>query len=285
MKGLINVYKPKGYTSQDVVSVVRKILHTREVGHMGTLDPQGEGVLLVGVGKGARLFDLMLKKEKVYEAEFDFGYETDTLDGDGVVIDRINVIPTKEDIIRVCDSMIGECDQLPPKYSAKNINGRRAYDLAREGKDFTLRPCRISIFDLKLIKKTGDNKYLFRIHCSGGTYIRSICRDVAYELNSLATMTSIKRLNCGHFSINESIKLEDLAVKGETAIISLEKVLEHYPRFDVPESFYTKLCNGIKPNAPKNLSEPFTVYCKNELFGIREIIVNKVRIKTYLRDK
>ena len=146
MKGLLNIYKPKGYTSQDVVSVIRKVLSTREVGHMGTLDPQGEGVLLVGIGKGARLFDLMLKKDKVYEAEFDFGYETDTIDGDGV-----------------CSRMIGDCDQIPPKYSAKNINGRRAYDLAREGKEFTLKPCKIKIFDLKLLYKTGENKYKFKI--------------------------------------------------------------------------------------------------------------------------
>lgn len=284
MKGLINVYKPKGYTSQDVVSVIRKILSTREVGHMGTLDPQGEGVLLVGVGKGARLFDLMLKKDKVYEAEFDFGYETDTLDGDGVEVDRTDVIPTEADIINACSGMIGEIDQLPPKYSAKNINGRRAYDLAREGKDFDLKPCKINIYDLKLIKQTGNNKYMFRIHCSGGTYIRSICRDVAYTLGSMATMTSIKRLYCGNFSVEESISLDELKILGKSAIIPLEKVLEPCQRFDVPDEFYQKLSNGLRPDVPYDLTEPFSVYCKNELFGLGEIINGKVRIKTYLRD-
>ncbi len=284
MKGLLNIYKPKGYTSQDVVSVIRKVLSTREVGHMGTLDPQGEGVLLVGIGKGARLFDLMLKKDKVYEAEFDFGYETDTIDGDGVEIARTNIIPTEEDIKQVCSRMIGDCDQIPPKYSAKNINGRRAYDLAREGKEFTLKPCKIKIFDLKLLYKTGENKYMFRIHCSGGTYIRSICRDVAYALNSLATMTSIKRTFCSNFTVENSISLDELKTLGKNAIIPLEKVLEPYTRYDVPDNFYTKLNNGLRPDAPKNLEEPFIVYCKNELFGVGEVVDGKIRVKTYLRD-
>lgn len=284
MKGLLNIYKPKGYTSQDVVSVVRKILSTREVGHMGTLDPQGEGVLLVGVGKGARLFDLMLKKDKVYEAEFDFGYETDTLDGDGVEIARTDIIPSEDDIKRICEQMIGDCDQIPPKYSAKNINGRRAYDLAREGKEFSLKACKIKIFDLKLLYKTGENKYMFRIHCSGGTYIRSICRDVAYALNTLATMTSIKRTFCSNFEVKDSISLERLKELGASAIIPLEKVLEPYLRYDVPDDYYNRLKNGLRPFAPDNLSEPFIVYCKDELFGVGEIIDGQIRVKTYLRD-
>lgn len=284
MKGLINIDKPKGYTSQDVVSVVRRILRTREVGHMGTLDPQGQGVLLVGIGKGARLFDLMLKKDKVYDAEFDFGYETDTLDGDGVEIDRTNVVPTKEMLIEKCKELIGECDQIPPKYSAKNINGRRAYDLAREGKDFTLKACKITIYDIKLVEQTGENKYMFRIHCSGGTYIRSICRDIAYALNSLATMTSIRRVICGHFKVEDSITLTELEELKEDAIIPLEKVLEPLDRVDIPDAFYKKLCDGIRPIADKEYSEPFSVYCKNELFGIGEVIDGKIRIKTYLKD-
>ncbi|MBE5731486.1 MAG: tRNA pseudouridine(55) synthase TruB [Clostridiales bacterium] len=284
MKGLLNIYKPKGFTSQDVVSVIRKILSTREVGHMGTLDPQGEGVLLVGIGKGARLFDLMLKKDKVYEAEFDFGYETDTIDGDGVEIARTDIIPSEEDIKQVCNRMIGDCDQIPPKYSAKNINGRRAYDLAREGKEFNLKPCKIKIYDLKLLYKTGENKYMFQIHCSGGTYIRSICRDIAYALNSLATMTSIKRIFCSNFTVKNSITLDELKILGKDAIIPLEKVLEPYTRYDVPDSFYTKLNNGLRPDAPEDLEEPFIVYCKNELFGVGEIIDGKIRVKTYLRD-
>ncbi len=284
MKGLLNIYKPKGYTSQDVVAVVRKILSTRDVGHMGTLDPQGEGVLLVGVGKGARLFDLMLRKDKVYEAEFDFGYETDTLDGDGEEIDRSDVFPSEEDLKEVCKQMIGVCDQIPPKYSAKNINGRRAYDLAREGKDFHLKPCKVHIYDLKLLAKTGVNKYKFLIHCSGGTYIRSICRDVAYALNTLATMTSIKRIFCSNFTVDNSVTLEELKTLGESAIIPLEKVLEPYERYDVPDNFYTKLNNGLRPVAPKHLTDPFIVYCKNELFGVGEVIDGKIRVKTYLKD-
>ena len=284
MKGIINIDKPKGFTSQDVVSVVRRVLKTREVGHMGTLDPQGQGVLLVGVGKGARLFDLMLKKDKVYDAEFDFGYETDTLDGDGVEIARTTIIPTKEMLIQKSKELIGECDQIPPKYSAKNINGRRAYDLAREGKEFTLKACKITIYDIELLEQTGENKYMFRIHCSGGTYIRSICRDIAYAFNSLATMTSIRRISCGHFMVDDRISLVKLEELKEDAIIPLEKVLEPLDRVDIPDKFYKKLCDGIRPDANNEYTQPFTVYCKNELFGIGETLDGNIRIKTYLKD-
>ena len=125
---------------------------------------------------------------------------------------------------------------------------------------------------------------MFRIHCRGGTYIRSICRDVAYALNTLATMTSIKRTFCSNFEVKDSISLEKLKELGASAIIPLEKVLEPYLRYDVPDDYYNRLKNGLRPFAPDNLSEPFIVYCKDELFGVGEIIDGQIRVKTYLRD-
>ena len=284
IKGLLNINKPKGYTSQDVVSVARKALSTRDIGHMGTLDPQGEGVLILGVGKATRLFDFMLKKDKTYRAEFEFGYETDTLDADGKVIDETNSIPSQKEIEEKITSFIGKQNQLPPKYSAKNVNGKRAYDLARSGIDFELKTCEIEIYDLRIIEKTGKNKYLFEINCSGGTYVRSVCRDLAYSLNSLATMTSIFRTKCGKFTIETSITLEELKEKKTDAIISLDEVFSNVNRYDVGETLYTKLSNGIKIHVDNVVREPFVVYCKNELFGLGKIEEGFLKIKTYLRD-
>lgn len=285
IKGILNINKPKGFTSQDVVSVARKVLSTREIGHMGTLDPQGEGVLILGVGKATRLFDFMLKKDKTYRAEFEFGYETDTLDADGKIIDKTNVIPSKSDIEEKLTKFIGKQNQLPPKYSAKNINGKRAYDLARLGVEFELKTCEIEIYDIRIIEQTGENKYLFEISCSGGTYIRSICRDLAYSLNSLATMTSIFRTKCGKFLSENSITLDELKEIKEDALIPLSEVFSDVYRYDLDDSLYTKLCNGVKiPIENENLCEPFVVYCKNEMFGLGKIEEGFLKIKTYLRD-
>ena len=210
MKGIVNLYKPKGWTSRDAVNKVRNILHVKEVGHMGTLDPQGEGVLPIGIGKGTRLFDALLKKDKVYEAEFAFGYETPTLDGDSEPSRFAKTIPSQSEIESKLDEFVGVIRQVPPLYSAKNVNGARAYDLARKGVDFTLEAAEVEVYSFELIKRTAENTYLMRIHCSAGTYIRSLCRDLAYSLDSLATMVSIKRVRAGGFRIEESVTVEEL---------------------------------------------------------------------------
>lgn len=283
MKGIINLNKPKNWTSRDAVNKVRSLLHCKQIGHMGTLDPQGEGVLLIGLGKATRLFDAFLSKDKVYRAHFTFGYETDTLDGDGTIIATCDKIPSNEEIERIIPSLVGEIMQLPPKYSAKNIDGRRAYDLARSGVEFEVKPSKVSIYSIKILQRE-ENTVYFEIHCSAGTYIRSICRDIAYALGSLATMTSITRIRAGSFKIEDSVTIEQLASLGESAIISVETALDSFNRYDLPDSDYEKFSNGIKiypKNTPKS---PFTVYCKGELFGLGEIVNGVLKIKTYLRD-
>ena len=136
---------------------------------MGTLDPQGEGVLPVGIGKATRLFDLLLSKDKVYEAVFKFGYETDTLDKDGIIVKTSDVLPTENQIIEAARKFIGKINQVPPRYSAKNINGVRAYDLARRGKEVNLQPASVEIFDFTLLRQVGEDEYLFRVGCSART--------------------------------------------------------------------------------------------------------------------
>ena len=284
MNGIINVYKPKDCTSQHVVSAVRKFLHTKAVGHMGTLDPQGEGVLPIGVGKSTRLFDLMLKKDKVYEAKFKFGYETDTLDKDGTITEYALKVPSKAEITSVLPQFIGKINQLPPKYSAKNVGGARAYDLARKGVEFELKPSEVTIYSLDLIEDCAENEYLFRIHCSAGTYIRSLCRDIAYATGSKATMTAIKRTRSGDFTIENALSLDEIKELGEKAIIPVEKVLEKYQRIDFTSDLYKKVSCGTSFGVDFCADQPFTVYCNGEFFGLGAIKEGIFSIKTYLRD-
>ena len=283
MKGIINLNKPKNWTSRDAVNKVRSILQCKQIGHMGTLDPQGEGVLLIGLGKATRLFNAFLEKDKVYRAHFTFGYETDTLDGDGVVVSRCNKIPTNEEIETAIESLIGVVNQQPPRYSAKSIGGVKAYELARRGVEFEVKPARVKIYSIKMLSRENETAY-FEIHCSAGTYIRSICRDLAYAVNSLGTMTSITRIRAGKFTIRESITIDELEKIGESAIVSLDDALCDFNRYDLPDSECEKFLNGIKFYPQFVPQPPFTVYGKGELIGLGEVVDGILKIKTYLRD-
>lgn len=285
MNGIINVSKHAGCTSQHIVSRIKRVLHTRSVGHMGTLDPQGEGVLLVGVGKATRLFDIMLSKDKIYEASFKFGYETDTLDKDGVITDETGCIPTLQEIIDKLGYLTGKIEQLPPKYSAKNVNGVRAYTLARQGVEFELSPSSVEVFSFEYIKTLAQNEYMFRIHCSSGTYIRSLCRDLAYSLNSLATMTSIKRTKCGNFLIDDALTIDKIEEIAEKAVIPVEKALEFLPSVHFSDDYYKNISCGVSFDCDQEINQPFKVYCKNEFFGIGEVnSARQFKLKTYLKD-
>ena len=284
MNGVVNLYKPKGWTSRDAVNKVRSCLGVKEVGHMGTLDPQGEGVLPVGVGKATRLFDAFLKKDKVYEADFAFGYETDTLDGEGVTINDGGRIPSESEVEEAIGKLVGEQMQIPPAYSAKSVGGVRAYDLARKGEKVELKPALVTIYDARVIGLSGDT-YRVYVHCGAGTYIRSVCRDLAYSLGTYATMTSIKRIRSGVFKVENSVTVDDLINLKEKAVIPVSDVLADFPRLDVPDEKYEKLRNGVKIFVPQTPAPPFAVYCRNELFGLGELRDDgTIKIKTYLKD-
>ena len=284
MNGVVNLYKPKGWTSRDAVNKVRSCLGTKEVGHMGTLDPQGEGVLPVGVGKATRLFDAFLKKDKVYEADFTFGYETDTLDGDGKIVSDGGRIPDEREVVEALNSLVGEQMQIPPLYSAKSVGGVRAYDLARRGETVELKPARVTIYDARVLARK-DLTYRVYVHCTAGTYIRSICRDLAEKLGTKATMTAIKRLRSGVFGIENSVTIDDLIARKENAVIPVAQVLSDFERLDVPDKMYEKLSNGVKIFGLELPEEPFTVYCRGELFGLGAARDDgSLKIKTYLKD-
>lgn len=207
---IINLNKPTGMSSFFAVKKVARLLGVKKAGHMGTLDPYGSGVLLIGVNKGTKLFDEYLKKDKTYLATFYFGVETDTLDSEGEIVSEKESNITEEQIKNIIPKFIGVQSQMPPVFSAKKINGKKAYELAREGKEISLKPKVIEIYNIELIRDFNNGCFEFKIRCSSGTYIRSLCRDMAKELSTCGTMVSIIRTTCGAFDIKDSCTLADI---------------------------------------------------------------------------
>lgn len=211
LKGILPVNKPQGWTSFDVVNKIKHIIYQKglKIGHLGTLDPMATGVLLVTVGKATKLFDLMQQKSKTYLATFEFGYETDTLDATGTKVSESLNLPTRHQIEEILPSFIGQIEQMPPKYSAKSINGKRAYDLARANQQFDLKPCKVNIYDLDIIDFS-KNCLTLKVVCGSGTYIRAIGRDIAKKLKTYATMTSLIRTDIDNFNIKNCVDIQSI---------------------------------------------------------------------------
>ena len=257
MNGFLNVIKPSGLTASDVVVKVRKILNVKKVGHLGTLDPLAVGVLPVAVGKGTKLFNLLLNKQKAYRAFFRFGITTDTLDSDGIITETNDKVVTVDEVADVCKQMVGKQMQIPPAYSAKSVKGTRAYVLARNGNDVQLEPREIEIFKFELLKKVNSDTYMFDIICSSGTYIRSIVRDMAKKMSTVGYMPALIRAESGMFS------------------------LEDIPRYEFDAEFCRKLNNGVK--VPFECKDYRKIYCNGELFGIGKSKNGLLDLEYYLK--
>ena len=281
--GFLNIDKPTGITSSALVNKC-KWLTGVPCGHMGTLDPLASGVLPVGVGNATRLFDYFLQKEKIYRAEFTFGVTSDTLDSTGDVV-SFGHIPTKEEIESVIPTLLGEVMQIPPKYSAKNVNGRRGYELARMGLDFTLAPKKVHIYDVQIIGQPKENTYAMQICCGGGTYIRSIGRDIADALHTGAVMSALRRQKSGVFTLENSIPYSVL--ENDPPLEELEKYISPtesvlpFPVFTATEKDERMLFNGMTVfcNNPDGL---YKVYQNDKFYGILQVENNRAKIKTKL---
>lgn len=205
MTGFINIDKEEGISSAREVSVVKRLTKT-PCGHMGTLDPMASGVLPVAIGNAARLFDYFLGKKKTYLATFRFGMDSDTLDTTGSVTATGGYVPAREEIEKVLPSLVGEILQVPPNYSAKNVNGKRGYQLARQGVEFSLPPKKVTVHSIEILDGQDKDSYRFKIECGGGTYIRSIARDMAKMLGTCAVMSALRRTESGVFCERDSVK-------------------------------------------------------------------------------
>ncbi len=282
--GFFNVDKPSGIVSSAVVNKL-KWLTGVPCGHMGTLDPLASGVLPVGVGNATRLFDYFLDKQKEYIAEFTFGARSDTLDSTGR-IEVVGEIPTQADIEGVLPSFLGEIWQVPPKYSAKNVNGRRGYDLARAGVEFALPPKKIRVDELTMLGKSEDkeNTYRIRIRCGGGTYIRSLGRDIAAALGTNAVMSSLRRTQSGSFSLDGAISFSLLQTDPpiealEELLLPTEQLLS-LAALSLTERQEEKLYNGQKIQVDE-ADGLYKIYKGGEFYGVGEVLdgLAKAKIK------
>ncbi|MBQ7797863.1 MAG: tRNA pseudouridine(55) synthase TruB [Clostridia bacterium] len=281
MRGILLVNKRQGWTSFDVVNFCKRVFGTREVGHLGTLDPMATGVLAVTVGSATKLFDMFLNKTKTYVAEFTFGYTTDTLDAEGQIEDRCDIIPTLEQIKDVLPNFQGTIEQMPPKYSAKKIGGKKAYDLAREGKDFELKPSKVTIHNLKILDYKNSVLKL-EIECGAGTYIRSLGRDIATSLNTLATMTSLVRTKLGGWSIENCIDIKDNTNEFiQSKLLPIDSVFNNLSTLDNVK-MVTRLLNGQTVIADLTDGD-YRLYKDNEFVAIATSKDKHIKMTKYFR--
>ncbi len=228
--GLINVLKPPGMTSHDVVSFIRRNYHLKRVGHAGTLDPAASGVLPVALGTATRLLEYMTDTDKSYRVELTIGYETDTGDDTGTVVSTVACsMPTKIEIEQVLSSFIGTIEQIPPMYSAIKIQGKKLYELARAGITVERQPRIITIHSIALLHMD-DTRILFDVTCSKGTYIRSLCSDIGQQINCPVVMSFLVRTHVGDFPLEKSFTLQEIEENPQDALLPLDYALEHMPK-------------------------------------------------------
>lgn len=222
--GIISIDKPQGWTSQDVTSRLRQVFNTRRIGHGGTLDPLATGVLPVFVGRATRGVEFFEHAEKIYETVLRLGVTTDTEDITGKVLSEQEVHLTEEQFLEVLPRFRGEILQVPPMYSALKVNGKKLYDLARAGKEVERKPRPITIFELECLEFNGSEARL-RVHCSKGTYIRTLCKDIGEALGCGGCMAELRRVQAGSYTLADSVPLEKLLEESEAGMD-----VEHYLR-------------------------------------------------------
>ncbi len=217
MDGIIIINKPKEYTSHDVVAKVKKICKEK-VGHTGTLDPMATGVLPLLIGEGTKLSEYITNHDKIYIATIKLGIKTDTLDSEGKIIEKQEVDFKKistENVNKVLKTFLGKQKQTPPMYSAIKIKGKKLYQYAREGKKVEVPEREIEIYEIELLKIEND-EILFKVHCSKGTYIRSLCEDVAIKLGTIGYMKELERVKVGEYEINQAVTLKEIEENGQS---------------------------------------------------------------------
>lgn len=247
MNGILNIFKPMGMSSFDVVRVVKKVAKTGKVGHTGTLDPEATGVLPICIGRATKIIDYIMDSEKVYEVTFKLGIRTTTYDLEGEVLEERDTSNLSDnDILNVIKEFIGEYTQVPPMYSALKQNGVRLYELARKGIEVEREGRLINIYNIEDINI--DNPYVsMKVTCSKGTYIRSLCYDIGEKLGVFATMTKLNRSKTSVFSQENSININDLTEENiENYVITMEEALNKYESITVYGKYTKLLINGVR---------------------------------------
>lgn len=293
MDGILVIYKEKGYTSHDVVAKLRGILKMKKIGHTGTLDPEAEGVLPVCIGKATKLCDLLTDKNKTYEAVMKLGITTDTQDMTGNILEKRNVLLSEDEIREASLSFCGEYEQIPPMYSALKINGKKLYELAREGTTVERKARKVMIYDLKVNEiNLNKSEVRMRITCSKGTYIRTLCHDIGNKLGCGGCMKELKRTQVERFSIEDSLtlsqveeKVKDKTIK--TYITPIEAFFFHYPKLVIIQEMCRIIYNGngFKENIIDKAASDKIIKMENETLFVRVYDFNDKFVGLYQFDK
>ena len=287
MEGILNVLKPCGMSSSDAVVDVRRLTGVKRVGHLGTLDPQAGGVLPVCVGRAVRLFDYLVDKRKEYICELAIGIATDTQDAQGEILSRNDRIVCAEEVRAVLLSFLGEQEQLAPMYSALKYNGKKLYDLARAGKEIPEKRRTIRIDRLDFLEQVDTNRFLLRVGCSRGTYIRTLCADIGAALSMPAHMAFLLRTASGAFTIEQSYsvaELEDKKADGtlSDAFVSCEEAVAFLPRLDLKEHRDTATRNGLPTRVNSEIEGTVRMYCKGIFLGIGTVHSGEAKLIVHL---
>ncbi len=245
MTGIVIVDKPAGWTSQDVTARLRRVFGTRRIGHGGTLDPMATGVLPVFVGRATRGVEFFEHADKTYEAVLRLGTVTDTQDSTGTVLEKRPVTVTEAEFRDILPKFTGEIAQIPPMYSAIKVDGKKLYELARAGKEIERKPREITIFSLDLLEFTGETAKI-RVHCSKGTYIRTLCHDIGAALGCGGCMEALRRTAAGEYTLADSMELDTLlnAERPEDYLRDVDTLFRQYPAVTLTEKQTLRCRNG-----------------------------------------
>lgn len=266
MDGIVIVDKEQGYTSNDVVQIIKKKFGEK-VGHTGTLDPMATGVLPILIGKGTLLSKYLINHDKIYVATLKLGIKTDTGDITGDIIKERKFdenILEEENVLKVLEEVKGEQEQIPPMYSAIKVNGKKLYEYARKGLTIDIQPRIINIYSTELLNIDIDNKEIkFRVKCSKGTYIRTLCEKIAEMLKTVGTMSSLKREKVGEFEINQAIKINE--INDNLKLITIEEFFKDKKEIMLSPRSFVAFINGVKL-MDDNEDGVYRIYNKDKKF-------------------
>ncbi len=284
LDGIIVINKPKNYTSHDVVAKVKKILKLKKVGHTGTLDPNATGVLPLLLNSGTKLSKYLINHDKEYEVTLKLGIKTDTLDSEGKILEERKVdtaiLENTDNVKNILNSFVGKQEQIPPMYSAIKVKGKKLYEYARSGEKVEVKARKIEIYSIELEKIDVKNQEIvFRVECSKGTYIRSLCEDIATRLGTIGYMKELNRTKVGSFGIADSITLEELenCENINSKIITMEELLKQKEKIILNKRQLELFFNGVKL-ANDNKDGTYRIYNQDKQFiGIGVIEENKLK--------
>lgn len=287
MDGIIIINKPKKCTSHDIVYQAKKATGEK-VGHTGTLDPMATGVLPLLIGKGTLCSKYLINHDKIYEVQITLGIKTDSADSEGEVVQEKEVLDSmleKEQIEKVLKTFLGKQEQIPPMYSAIKVKGKKLYEYARKGQTVEVKPRQIEIYDIGLLGINKEKKQIqFQVHCSKGTYMRSLCEDIAKMLGTIGYMSALNRTKVGEFSIEQAITIEHLQEqKQEVSYVTVEKLFEKKPGIEIVEKRLQPFLNGVKLTM-KQPDGVYRVYCEQQFIGIG-VVVNEFLKRDIIVEK